>query len=62
MMQFYPPDLTCLTNTIVLEHKNNFSDWYYIPKFHYPENKPITRKISFVGSWSELREKNFVKN
>lgn len=34
-----------------------FSDWYYIPEYHYSQNESITRKISFVGSWSKLREK-----
>jgi len=34
-----------------------FSDWYYIPEYHYSLNEPIKRQISFVGSWSKLREK-----
>ena len=38
-------------------NKMIFIDWYYVSELHSPQNKKKDIEISFVGSWSEYREK-----
>jgi spore maturation protein CgeB len=33
-----------------------FVDWYYVPELHFPRNNKTKYGITFVGSWSPLRE------
>ena len=38
-----------------------FLDWYYVPEFHFPRKTSFKYGLSFVGSWSPLRE-DFISN
>ena len=33
-----------------------FVDWYYVPELHYPRESQLQHDLTFVGSWSPLRE------
>lgn len=33
-----------------------FVDWYYVPELHYPRESQFQHNLTFVGSWSPLRE------
>lgn len=33
-----------------------FIDWYYVPELHHPRHSQIKYDLTFVGSWSPLRE------
>lgn len=33
-----------------------FIDWYFVPELHYPRSTRLRHGLTFVGSWSPLRE------
>lgn len=33
-----------------------FVDWYYVPELHHPRESQLRLNLTFVGSWSPLRE------
>lgn len=33
-----------------------FVDWYYVPELHHPRESQLRHDLTFVGSWSPLRE------
>lgn len=33
-----------------------FVDWYYVPELHHPRHNQFKYNLTFVGSWSPLRE------
>jgi len=36
--------------------KSLFVDWYYVPELHFPRQTSFKYDLTFVGSWSPLRE------